>query len=272
MEKLDRLGWTVGRAVASQGVRVGIRANRVDALERVAEQLPEGWKPARSRIVDMMYSISSHQNLPNSRVQRFNLLFGGAQRLARTMDFEELLAAFNHDLHVPVAATARKRMFFQAGVVGWKGQAILAPGADSSGKTRLVRALVEAGATYYSNEFAVLDPEGQVHPYAVSMEIESDDAGRPKIVPVRTMGWPVGKKPLPIGVIVLSQYKQGAVFNPARATPGEAVLTFLANCFSPLREPDATLSLLAGVASGATVLKGVRGEAREAVDAILSRI
>ena len=270
MDRLDRLGWTVGMAVASQGVKVGIRANRADALERIAEQLPDGWKPARSPVVDMMYSISAHDNAPNSRIQHFNLLFAGAQKLARTLDFNELVDAFNRDLPISVAATSTRRLFVRAGVVGWKGRAIIIPGDSGTGKTRLIQALVEAGASYYSDEFAVLDRNGRVHPYAIAVEIKRGDAAGPTRIPVTRMGWAVGKRPLPVGLILLSQYKQRAAFRPASATSGEAVLALLANCFSPLREPDALLSLFAEVAAGATILKGSRGEAAEAVEAILS--
>jgi len=272
MAKLDRLGWTVGAAIRSQGVRVGIRANCEEALDRVIAQLPEGWKFARSPIVDMMYSISAHDNEPSSRVQRFNLLYAGAARLARTLDFDVLLNTFEDDFNLAVAASAPRRIFLKAGVVGWNGRAILAPGDTFSGKVNLVSALVEAGATYYSDGFAVLDHDGRVHPYAVGMRVNSGGQEGPRRVPVQTMGVRVGARRLPVGVILLSEYKPGAVFKPSRGTPGEAVLSFIGNCLSPLREPDAMLSLMAGVASGATILKGVRGEADEAVDALLSRI
>ena len=64
-----------------------------------------------------------------------------------------------------MAAETRERVFVHAGVVGWKGHAIVIPGRSRSGKTTLVAELVKAGAEYYSDEFAVLDAEGRVHPF-----------------------------------------------------------------------------------------------------------
>ena len=40
------------------------------------------------------------------------------------------------------------------------------PGLSFSGNMTLVRAVVEAGAVYYSDEHAMLDEVGRVHPYA----------------------------------------------------------------------------------------------------------
>src|ERR687894_479249 len=50
-------------------------------------------------------------------------------------------------------------------VVARGGRALVRPGPSLSGKTTLVAALVRSGAAYLSDEFAVLDPEGRVHPY-----------------------------------------------------------------------------------------------------------
>lgn len=266
MQKLDRLGWTAGVALTSQGVRIGVRANRADAIERITRQLPAGWNFAKSPIVDVMYSISAHDNLPGSRIQRFNLLYAGIQRLARTTDFNELIDAFEDDLHLTVAATTPRRIFFKAGVVGWKGCAILITGPESSGKSTLVKSLVEAGATYYSDEYAVMDRKGHLHPYPVRMRTRPSGADE-SALPIR-----LGTRPLPVGAIVLTHYKPRAVFKPREVSPGEAVLTLLGNCYTPMKNPEATLALLASVTESATVLKGVRGEARNAVEAILSSI
>ncbi len=53
-----------------------------------------------------------------------------------------------------------------AGVVGWRGRAILIPGRSGTGKTSLVAALVEQGAVYYSDDYAPIDADGRVRSYA----------------------------------------------------------------------------------------------------------
>src|SRR5439155_21468851 len=90
------------------------------------------------------------------------LLYRGATRLARTLDRQALLEAFQSDLHLYVAEFARRRLFVHAGAVGWGGRAILIPGRSMSGKSTLVEALVRAGASYYSDEYAMVDRDGRL--------------------------------------------------------------------------------------------------------------
>ena len=71
-----------------------------------------------------------------------------------------------------IAANARDWLFVHAGVVAHGGRALVAPGDSFSGKTTLVRALLAAGATYYSDEYAVLDEAGRVHPYRARCDPE----------------------------------------------------------------------------------------------------
>ena len=97
--------------------------------------LPEGWKPARSPVVERMYSLLIGAPGPWSNVRRFHLLYGNAERLARTLELGSLCEAFETDLQLYVAQAARHRVFVHAGVVGWQGQAIVIPGRSFSGKS-----------------------------------------------------------------------------------------------------------------------------------------
>src|SRR6266700_1389758 len=154
MAKLDRLGWADGLCFTSYGLRIGIRVNEPEVLARLPDHLPPGWKSARSPIVDRLYA--------------------GAARLARTKALEELFEPLESDLQMFVAEWARRRVFVHAGVVGWRGQAIVIPGMSFSGKSTLVAALVRAGATYYSDEYAVFDARGRVHPYARKLSLRME--------------------------------------------------------------------------------------------------
>ena len=70
-----------------------------------------------------------------------------------------------------IAEVARNRVFVHAGVVGWKGRAIVIPGRSYSGKSTLVSELIRAGAAYYSDEYAVFDSRGRVYPFAKPLEM-----------------------------------------------------------------------------------------------------
>src|SRR5437868_5361339 len=125
MAKIDRLGWAAGFAIESYGARVGVRTNDPRVLELLAVRLPPVWKPARVEVVERLYSLfAADGGEKRARgVRRFNLLYGDAGRLTRTHDLSEALEAFESDLQLYVAATARRRLFVHAGVVGWRGRA-----------------------------------------------------------------------------------------------------------------------------------------------------
>ena len=52
-----------------------------------------------------------------------------------------------------------------AGAVLWGERALLLPGVTHAGKSSLVAELLRRGATYFSDEYALIDSEGRVHPY-----------------------------------------------------------------------------------------------------------
>jgi hypothetical protein len=150
MEKIDRLGWATGISFLSYGVRVGVRVNNSEIFEQLVDRFPPGWKPSRSPTVERLYSLVIGGSSTRPNVRRFNILYGNIEKLLRTLDLDEFLEAFESDLKLYVAAGARRRVFVHAGVVGWRGQAILIPGRSFSGKTALCE-LLRVGATYYSD-------------------------------------------------------------------------------------------------------------------------
>lgn len=270
MRKVDRLGWAAGFAFTSYGRRVGVRVNRAAELERVRAHLPPGWKPSTSGAVERLYSLVFGGGEARRGVRRFNLLYEDSERVERTHDAESLLGAFESRLRLFVAEWARRRVFVHAGVVGWRGRAVLVPGRSLAGKTTLVAELVRAGATYYSDEFAVLDARGRVHPYAKPLALRDGAGGRQTNRAVEAFGGKAGARPLPAGLVVLSRYVEGARWRPRSLSAGRGILALLDNTVSARREPVRALSALREVAVRAPVLKGARGEAAETARAILA--
>jgi hypothetical protein len=271
MLKLDRLGWTAGLTFRSYGVRFGVRADSTAALERLAEFLPPGTVEAAPGIVERLYSIRTGAGVAARRgLRRFQLLYADHVRLARTADAEELFERFESDVRLAVAAAARRRVFVHAGVVGWRGRAVVIPGRSFSGKTTLTAELLKAGAIYYSDEFAVLDSEGRVHPYAKPLAVRGA-CGRQTKVAAFEFGGRGATKPLPVGLVVVSEFREGARFRPRALTSGLGSLALLANTVPARRRPAEVLETLERVVRGATVLRGARGEAAEAARSILER-
>ena len=271
MQKIDRLGWAAGISFRACGLRLGVRVNDPRLLDQVIERLPPGWKAAESPYVEMLFSLLAGGDSARANVRRFNLVYFDAARLARTTDLAEALEALEQGLDFYVSAQARRRVFVHAGVVASGGKAIVIPGKRNSGKTTLVAELVRQGATYYSDEHAVLDAKGRVHPYAKPLGIYSKSGARIR-TPVTDLGGTAGVKPLPVGLVVESEYRDGGRWRAHELSPGNGVLALLAHTISARRQPEATLATLQQVVSGARFLKSVRGEARETASAILREL
>ena len=272
MKKVDRLGWTAGFALKSYGVRVGVRSNDASALDRVCEYLPAGWQTNTTPDVDRVYSILVGGGGPRANVRRFSLLYGDHLRLARSTKLDDVFERFESDLRLFVAELCPNRVFVHAGAVGWKGKAIVIPGRSYSGKSTLVAALVRAGATYYSDEYAVFDSRGLLHPFLKPLEIRADGEFTQSRITVSELGGKSGTKPLPVGLVLMTSYKKGATWRPRKLSPGKGVLEMLFNTVSARRSHEKALSTLQHVTGKAEVLKGIRGDTAAIVDALLTRM
>jgi hypothetical protein len=271
MEKIDRLGWTAGIAFDSFGFRMGVRVNDAAVLDRVTRLLPPGWRTATDTVVARLYSVRVAPAELRRGLRHFHLVYAGSGRVARTQDLDEAMRAMSADIDAALAQWGPGHVFVHAGVVGWKGRAILLPGRSFSGKTTLTAALVRAGCTYYSDEYAVLDQAGRVHPYTRLLGIREDgQSARATRYAVESLGGKRGVRPLPVALIIASQYQSGARWRPRCLSAGEGALALLENTVSARREPQAALATLRRVVATSAVWKGKRGEAQAVVDFIFN--
>lgn len=252
-------------------MRVGLRVNNSQFLERVLEYLPPGSKPSSSPVVERLYSLMIGGESTRPNLKRFHLLYANIARVGRSTDLGEVLQLFESHLQYYIAEAAPRRVFVHAGVVGWRGQAILIPGRSLSGKTTLVAELVRAGATYYSDEYAVLDQRGRVHPYARRLSIRRDNFEFERHA-VETLGGSRGIKPLPVGLVVVTRYSPGARWRPRSLSAGQGALALLDNTVSIQRQPEVVFPVLKQVASRIPIIRSARGEAGQVVDSILATL
>jgi hypothetical protein len=230
-------------------VRIGLRVNEPQYLQLMLDRLPPGWKPAVSPVVVNMYSLLLSRNSPSTNVRRFSLLYAGGIRAARSLDHDLVLKVFE-----------------------WKGQAIVIPGRSMSGKSTLTAALVRAGATYYSDEYAVLDEQGRVHAYPRLLGLRSPGTDEQTKVRAEELGGRVGSKPLPVGMVVVSQYHEGARWRPRKLTPGQGALEVLANTVPARTRPEESLTSIQQAVTKASIFKGRRGDAKETAHLILESL
>ncbi len=268
MQKLDRLGWAAGFSFKLHGVRIGIRANGESCLNSALKCLPPSWQIASSPVVDRIYSIIGADN--SKRFGRgFNLLYGDHLQLVRSRDQGVLFRTLETDLRLYIAETTKKRIFVHAGVVGWRDKAIVIPGRSFSGKSTLVAEFVKVGASYYSDEYAVIDARGCVHPFLKPLELRDQGDTRQTKVSISDLGGQAGTRALPVSLVLVTRFREGAAWRPRKLSPGQGVLELLANTVSARRQPEQAMAALQKVVTTATILKGIRGHAPNLVSTLL---
>jgi len=160
-----------------------------------------------------------------------------------------------------VATLAKGLVFVHAGVVGWRNRAIVIPGRSLSGKSALVVALVEAGADYYSDEYAIFDSEGRIHPYwrLPKLRVASGKEVASCVLGDVLSGPPPG--PIPLGWVLISRYEAGSSWQPRRLTCGETLLGLLDNTVPLRSRPEQSVKVLSTAIRNAEGYEGPRGEA-----------
>jgi serine kinase of HPr protein (carbohydrate metabolism regulator) len=189
---------------------------------------------------------------------------------AETMTVQPLLDQLASDLILYVADRAADRIFLHAGVVGWQGKALILPGRSFAGKTTLVAELVRAGATYYSDEYAVLDEQGCVHAYARDLQMREVGGTGQRSVSIAQLNGIVGVKEIPVSNIVFAEYVDGGNWMPEPVSAGLAALEMMRHTIPVQRAPQRVMATLAKVMETASAVKSNRGEASETVPIMLA--
>jgi len=253
--------------MASHGVRIGFGAPSAADLNRLKSALPPGARTIQRNSVDVAYALSTAFGSSTQPGTADLILAVDGDELVRSADTRFVYDTLERHLHLHVAEHAPRRVFVHAGVVGWKGTAVIIPGTSYSGKSTLVAALLEAGGTYYSDEFAIVDRGGRVHPYLQPIKLRNpiDHTVSARSAMVK------GTEPLRVGLVLVTTFRRGARWCPRPVSAGLGMLALLANTVSARRDPKRALQHLARLLDGALVLKGTRGEAGTVVQQMLRR-
>jgi hypothetical protein len=250
----------------SYGVRVKIQATGPELLrdgERVAKRaLLDRIKILDSKKADHTFAIAADED-----GTRF--LFLDGEQISYDDNRKRFYKFFNGILRIVIAEHAQGAVFIHAGVVGWRGRAIVIPGNSFEGKTTLVAELVKNGADYYSDEYAVLGEDGLCHPFPRDLSIR-DDKFRERDVPVSALGGRIGIDPIPVGVVLLTRYDKNAEWNPQKLTVGQGILEVIPHTIPRIFNTEFSLKVLNTAVSDAIILKTPRGEAGEFAIKLLS--
>jgi hypothetical protein len=248
------------------GVGFRLSADSGALLERAAERLPHGTVSSGGRRLE---------GVPEFRLENAGITYvltRDGEAAARQDDLDSVLNCLGRDLMVHVANFAPEFVFLHAGVVGWQGRALVLPGPSFAGKTTLVSELVRAGATYYSDEYAVIDATGWIHPYARELQMRRPGDRAQRGVPAAAFGGSCGIERLRAAELVFCQYVSAGAWCADEISPGMAVLEMLRHTIPVQRTPARVMATLTAMMAGATARRAQRGEAKEAAYQLLGLI
>jgi hypothetical protein len=246
------------------GVKLDVEVAAEELVPAVQAILPPGWAPSTD------FPEDGHFVIAGSAEGGYEVLADGISVGLGPADIAVHL--LDAQIRGRIAATAPNRIFIHAGVVGVDGRAILLPGPSFSGKSALAAALVLAGAAYYSDEYAVLDDEGRIHPYPRPLSLRGVDERYGSYTSVEELGGEVGREPLRPALIAVARYKPGARWAPERLAPSVGALRLLSNAVPARLRPEATMAAVRRAAADAITLEGERGEARQTAALLLREL
>jgi len=246
----------------SYGVTIRIESNRTDLL-RVAE------KTVRKALVGNLQPIENQESehvlrVGHSRDGKYTFRDGDEPEFSLGKKLKDLVRYLNTIVRFKVAEFAVDHVFVHAGVVGWNGKAIVLPADSYHGKTTLTAELVKNGATYYSDDFAIFDTDGMVHPFARPLSVRYEHLkGIPTDVHVESIGGTAGTEPLPVGLVLLTQYRENARWKPKFLSPGEGMIELITQTIPIRYAPEFSIDVLKKVTARARIAKSYRNDAKE---------
>lgn len=253
------------------GVTIEIEAPDKAMLERMRATLPEAWTETNPESSAPTPGPTMKFTLLRDTENGYHVELNGEPLLQDPLD--EMLAFMPSVVRQYVAAEARDAVFVHAGAVAVNGRGIVFPGRSFAGKTTLVAALLRAGALYYSDEYAVIRPDGLLIPYpkGLSLRLTQGDQ-RQTEHSLTEVGGVEGTDPVEIALLVMTEYRAGATWDPTELSPAQGIVELLGHAEPIQSRPESTLPAVTSALANARVLKGQRGDADETAAALLAML
>jgi hypothetical protein len=249
-----------------------VDAAGADLCSRLRDALPpEFMEPAGPGLEVISYTVDRETVAGSEEASGYRITSAGVVTESFHVDtagraLELLLQHIDHS----VSRRSYKGLFVHAGVVGWRGIAIVIPGRTLTGKTTLVSELVRLGAVYYSDEFALLDDAGRAHRYRRPLVLRNEQIGSSHDLRLQWEGVPA--VPLPIGLVVVAPYQPGSTWRPQIIRNTRAVLPIIEGAVLARQESARLLRIAARIAPTVVTLQGVRPEATETAARLLELV
>lgn len=235
-------------------------ADLATEIEHLA--IPRGWvQAARKPPTDLVYQIAKQK-------REYSLLHApSGAAFVVTPSKERLLATVENLITTLVATYDRQRAFIRGALFSIEGRLIMVAALRGSGTSFLLGALRERGAQIHSDKWAVFNRKGSLACPTGHLAYEIDgEWRRSPCVPIQRRGNGAAQ---PVALIAPT-YQTEARPAMRRMSPAESVAK-LSNCWiHHRRQAERFLPLWAALCDRIPGYALERGEAREAVEALLS--
>lgn len=243
----------------SYGVRVRIGSNSSEILDTAIST-------ARSALLGRMRPIDCDLaeqtfSLPLSEAGTCTIVQNGESMVTAEPEFR-FWKFFDSLVRILVAEFSKEFVFLHAGVVGWRGKVIVLPGSSFYGKTTLVAELVRCGAEYYSDEYAVIDEYGLVHPFDRPLSMRSRSGSiTERAVQIEELSGIPARSSAPIGCVLFTRYVPESRPNYEFLSTGQGVVEIIAQTIAIKRNTEFAINVLKNALSGAIIVKSPRPDA-----------
>jgi hypothetical protein len=253
--------------IESYGVKIRIATGEREAFQTI-EKILQAVLPGCFQVIEKT-DVEHHFELVWDCGGKY-ALYLNEKEVPSNHTRTDVLRGFETQLRLTVAEYAPERVFVHAGVVAWKDLAIVIPARSFQGKTSLVAELVRRGAIYYSDEYAIFDAEGCVHPFPKTLSVRGEiDEYTQKEYPVEAFGGVAGEKKIPVGMILLTGFQADAQWKPQVLSAGQGILEILEHVVPIRFNPKFSIKVLNRVANRAIIAKTLRGDVSKSADLIL---
>ena len=194
---------------------------------------------------------------------------GASRQLAETLDDTVLDAVKALD----DAMIARLKLLraVHSGAVMIEGRALLLPGSTHAGKSSLVSELLRRGASHFSDEYALIDSLGRVHPYPRPLLVRNGLPRQSVRLP-EELGSSFAAAPATVGWILALNYTHGGQWDVRELSQSEAVMLLLRNTPHEMSQSPELVDFFRHAAANAACWEGTRGDAAEAATSVLRLI
>ena len=261
------------RRLTSYGVSFEIRASSASLLDEVCRALPPFTRVSTAKRVARRFAIRS-MDTPCACGRRHStaLIRNGAQLVPSMQGDAAALDALRIWTKHFVSTRMRRALCVHAGVVAIGHRGVIIPGTSMSGKTTLTAALVRAGATYYSDEYALVGADGLIRPFPQQLGMRRPGSAEQVATDARALGAVIGSAPLTARLVIFSRFVEGARWTPRRMSKAETVMALLGHTVAGTRRPERTMTWLTRAVAEAVGVEGDRGDADTTARLILAQI